>query len=101
MRKLKSTDCLYMGKYYRVKCSPDSDIYRASLCTYCSMRKVANYHRCLFKGLGMILIPPRPPKHKCQDPIKLLGCHPGVSRDLEIQEVTERDYITHQLQKHL
>lgn len=49
---------LLMGKYYRAKekFGPINigDCFRATLCTFCSMRKVENYHKCLFAGKGQI-----------------------------------------------
>lgn len=43
---------LLMGHYY--KDSKSLQVYRAELCTYCSMRKVANWNFCMFHNFGMI-----------------------------------------------
>jgi hypothetical protein len=79
---------ILMGKYYRVKTEIKErtcigQVYKAKLCTYCSMRKVQNYRKCLFAGRGEIWIGPCR-YHDCTD-------------NFIFEEATEQEYIQYKI----
>ncbi len=80
---------LFMGKYYKDN-RYNGKVFRAILCTFCNGRKVASYHKCLFRGMGMM--PQLPLPH-------IISRAVGCLADSAIKEITELEYIAWKLEE--